>query len=120
VKLADMEQVQAFVKTGYAYAERTDAGSELIRELADGSCLQAYARRGVGRRGDGSPAACHPNRPTLRTCPPACILTCFRIFCLPAGDCFQRALGEVRKGAVRQLLEVPVWGLRRALASVDS
>jgi hypothetical protein len=38
----------------------------------------------------------------------------------PAGDCFERALGEVRKGAMRQLLEVPVWGLRRALASVDS
>ena len=38
---------------------------------------------------------------------------------LPAGDCFERPLGSTRKGTVRKVLEVPVWGLRRALASVD-
>ena len=38
----------------------------------------------------------------------------------PAGDCFERVLGGVRKGAVRQLLEVPVWGLRQVIASVDA
>ncbi|EFN59130.1 hypothetical protein CHLNCDRAFT_137944 [Chlorella variabilis] len=61
IKLADLQQVQAFVGTGYAYAARVDA----------------------------------------------------------AGDCFERPLGSTRKGTVRKVLEVPVWGLRRALASVD-
>lgn len=36
-----------------------------------------------------------------------------------AADWFQSAMGEVRKGAVRQLLEVPLWAARRTLASVD-
>ena len=41
IKLADLEQVQAFVQTGYAYAERTDAGSEW---------LGAAGRGGAGSR----------------------------------------------------------------------
>lgn len=116
VKLADMEQVQAFVKTGYAYAERTDAGSEWAAQLAAGSWL-ACAYGEVGRHGEVIPRqpvieSAHPaHAPAHPPCPSACP---------PAGDCFERALGEVRKGAMRQLLEVPVWGLRRALASVDS
>lgn len=61
IKLANLEQVQAFVQSGYAFAERTDA----------------------------------------------------------AGDGFEGKLGITRKGRVRKALEVPVWGLRSALASVD-
>lgn len=38
---------------------------------------------------------------------------------MAAGDWFEGVLGEVRKGAVRKVLEVPVWGLRKVLASVD-
>jgi hypothetical protein len=30
IKLADVEQVEAFVQTGYAYAERVDASSECL------------------------------------------------------------------------------------------
>lgn len=61
IKLADLEQVQAFVQAGTDYAERTDAGS----------------------------------------------------------DCFERVLGETRKGTVRRVLEVPLWAARRTLASID-
>ncbi|KAL4430951.1 hypothetical protein ABPG75_006207 [Micractinium tetrahymenae] len=61
IKLCDLDQVQAFVQTGHAYAERTDA----------------------------------------------------------AGELFEQTLGDVRKGTVRKVLEVPVWSLRRALASID-
>lgn len=28
-------------------------------------------------------------------------------------------MGEVRKGAVRRVLEVPLWAARRTLASID-
>lgn len=37
----------------------------------------------------------------------------------PAGDCFERVLGETRKGTVRRVLEVPLWAARRTLASID-
>ncbi|KAL4419027.1 hypothetical protein ABPG77_010014 [Micractinium sp. CCAP 211/92] len=61
IKLCDLEQVQAFVQTGFAYAERTDA----------------------------------------------------------AGELFEQTLGDVRKGTVRKVLELPVWRMRSVLASID-
>lgn len=36
-----------------------------------------------------------------------------------AADCFERVLGETRKGTVRRVLEVPLWAARRTLASID-
>ncbi len=37
IKLCDLEQVEAFVQSGYAYAERTDAAGEYWRRLWAGA-----------------------------------------------------------------------------------
>lgn len=115
--LCALAQVQAFVQKGYAYAERTDAKGERGHAVGGGAQRQpllggcAEEPRVVRA---WLAATCHTlccsqcaNSPR----PPVCVSL--------AGDWFERTLGEVRKGAVRQLLEKPVWGMRRALASMD-
>lgn len=122
IKLADLEQVQAFVQAGTDYAERTDTASECWSRTASvDSILCPSALLGWPGRHQHAPAhllaalampsPAPPVEPDVDrpACPPI----------LPAADCFERVMGETRKGTVRRVLEVPLWAARRTLASID-
>lgn len=137
IKLADLEQVQAFVQAGTDYAERTDATSECVPLPAPGlvgwgvaavvvrqytmralTCRLCPACRATPRHTRLAPtAACASLRLFLPATPANTKLA--RAHPLPAADCFERVLGETRKGTVRRVLEVPLWAARRTLASID-
>lgn len=123
IRLADLEQVQAFVQSGYDYAQRTDAAGGAARGVAPrgaGRVLKAQdplllGEHGRRRTAAGSLPLRHPCEEFWRPMhAPCCRAACRRLFRAHAGRHAQGPRAAGARGA--GVGPAPHAGLHRRLA----